>query len=161
VLRLAGTVNKKTGAYARIVEADLHLPGYPIGQLVGDLPYPAQQAAPRARTRVANADPYKRISPPEYFEKLAGVVVPRGGLVLCPAHDEQHPSCSVGVKADQGWKCHAGSCGAGGAIYDLASVLLGGPWGPQLRGEAFKRARACVIDVFGELPDQPQEPAKE
>ena len=45
-------------------------------------------------------------------------------------------------------------CGARGAIYDLASVLLGGPWGPQLRGEAFKRARAYVIDVFGELPDQ-------
>jgi hypothetical protein len=49
---------------------------------------------------------------------------------------------------------------ARGAIYDLASVLLGGPWGPQLRGEAFKRARAYVVDVFGELPDQRQ-PAKE
>ena len=89
------------------------------------------------------------------------MVVPRGGLVLCPAHDEQHPSCSVGVSSDHGWKCHAGSCGAGGAIYDLASVLLGGPWGPQLRGEAFKRARAYVIDVFGEPPDQPHEPVKE
>ena len=40
--------------------------------------------------------------------------------------------------------------GRAGAIYDLASVLLGGPWGPQLRGEAFKRARAYVIDAFGE-----------
>jgi hypothetical protein len=163
VLRLAGTRNGKTGAYARIVEADLELPGYPIGQLVGDLPDPVPHAAPRARTRGANADPYKRISPPEYFEKLAGVVVPRGGLVLCPAHDEQHPSCSVGVNADQGWKCHAGSCGAGGAIYDLASVLLGGPWGRELRGEKFTRARAYVADVFGEpapTGDQRQ-PAKE
>ena len=51
-------------------------------------------------------------------------------------------------------------CGARGAIYDLASVLLGGPWGPQLRGEAFKRARAYVTDVFGELPGQRQ-PVKE
>jgi hypothetical protein len=47
-----------------------------------------------------------------------------------------------------------------GAIYDLASVLLGGPWGHDLRGEAFKRARAYVADAFGELPDQPQ-PVKE
>ena len=43
------------------------------------------------------------------------------------------------------------SCGARGAIYDLASVLLGGPHGPDLRGDAFKRARAYVADVFGDL----------
>jgi hypothetical protein len=29
-------------------------------------------------------------------------------------------------------------------------VLLGGPWGQELRGGAFKRARAYVADVFGE-----------
>ena len=71
--------------------------------------------------------------------------------MLLPApHEDRIPSCSVGTDASQGWRCHAGGCGARGAIYDLASVLLGGPWGPQLRGEAFKRARAYVIDVFGE-----------
>ena len=88
--------------------------------------------------------------------------MPRDGLVSCPApwHDDRHPSCSVGTSPEQGWCCHAGSCGARGAIYDLASVLLGGPWGRELRGEAFKRARAYVADVFGELSDQPQ-PAKE
>ncbi len=32
-------------------------------------------------------------------------------------------------------------------------MLLGGPWGPQLRDEAFRRARAYVIDVFGELSE--------
>jgi hypothetical protein len=57
----------------------------------------------------------------------------------------------VGTSPDQGWCCHSGDCGARGAIYDLASVLLGGPWGHELRGEAFKRARAYVADVFGEL----------
>ena len=79
--------------------------------------------------------------------------MPRGGLVRCPApwHADQHPSCSVGTDSTPGWKCHSGSCGAGGAIYDLASVLLGGPWGRELRGEQFKRARAYVADVFGEL----------
>ena len=76
--------------------------------------------------------------------------MPRDGLVNCPAHEDRIPSCSVGTDASQGWRCHAGGCGARGAIYDLASALLGGPWGPQLRGEAFKRARAYVVDVFGE-----------
>lgn len=161
VMRLAGTINGKTGAYARILEADLALPGYPIRQLVGDLSEPAPPVAPRARGG-DSSDPYKRIGPREYFERLAGVVVPRDGLVCCPAagHEDRNPSCSVGTDASQGWRCHAGGCGARGAIYDLASVLLGGPWGRELRGEAFKRAREYVVDVFGELPDQRQ-PAKE
>jgi len=155
ILRLAGTVNYKTGRYARIVEADFHLPGYAIGDLVGDLPEPDPVAvvAPRARRSAEHEDPYKRISPPQYFEQLAGIDTPRGGLVRCPAswHDDRHPSCSVGIDSTQGWKCHSASCGAGGAIYDLASVLLGGPYGRELRGEAFLRAKAYVADVLGEL----------
>ena len=150
VMRLAGSVNGKTRGHARILEADLVLPAYPIGQLVGDLPDPATYAPVRPSTRTTNTDPYKQIGPREYFERLAGIVVPRDGLVNCPAHEDRVPSCSVGTDASQGWRCHAGTCGARGAIYDLASVLLGGPWGPQLRGEAFKRARAYVIDTFGE-----------
>ena len=111
------------------------------GRLLAVAPVDAERRTP---------DPYKRIGPREYFERLAGIVVPRDGLVNCPAHEDRVPSCSVGTDASQGWRCHAGGCGARGAIYDLASVLLGGPWGPQLRGEAFKRARAYVIDAFGE-----------
>jgi hypothetical protein len=163
VMRLAGSVNGKTGDHARILEADLALPAYPIGQLVGDLPDPVAPAPPRVHASGTSSDPYKQLSPRKYFERLAGIVVPRDGLVCCPAagHEDHNPSCSVGAEASQGWRCHAGGCGARGAIYDLASVLLGGPWGPQLRGEAFKRARPYVIDVFGELPGQPQAPAKE
>jgi len=154
VTRLAGTVNGKSGRYARILEADFQLVPYPIEQLVGDLPDPRPPARTRRDgCRVVHHDPYKRISPPEYFEQLAGIEVPRGGLVRCPApwHEDQHPSCSVGTDSTRGWKCHGSSCGAGGAIYDLASVLLGGPCGRDLRGEQFKRARAYVADVFGEL----------
>jgi hypothetical protein len=163
VMRLAGSVNGKTGAYARIVEADFALAPYPIAQLVGDLPDPAMHGARRVGRSGQSVDPYKRISPTEYFEKLAGIVVPRDGLVSCPApeHEDRNPSCSVGTGPDQGWCCHAGGCGARGAIYDLASVLLGGPWGHELRGEAFKQARAYVADVFGALPDQRQQPGKE
>jgi hypothetical protein len=82
---------------------------------------------PRVRASGTSSDPDKRISPREYFERLAGIVVPRHGLVHCPAHEDRNPSCSVGADANQGWRCHAGTCGARGAIYDLASVLLGGP----------------------------------
>jgi hypothetical protein len=156
VMRLAGTVNGKTGAYARVIEADLKLPGYRFDELVGELPDPHPQATRRVGQRGGGSDPYKRISPPEYFEQLTGIVVPRDGLVSCPApgHPDRHPSCSVGTDPGSGWCCHSGSCGARGAIYDLASVVLGGPWGQELRGEAFKRARAYVVDVFGELPER-------
>jgi hypothetical protein len=155
VMRLAGSVNGKTGAHARIIEADFALAPYPFAQLVGDLPDPVSYTAPRPRRDGKSADPYKRISPPEYFAQLAGIVVPRDGLVSCPApeHEDRNPSCSVGTSPETGWCCHAGGCGARGAIYDLASVLVGGPWGHELRGEAFKRARAYVADVFGELDE--------
>ena len=87
-----------------------------------------------------------------YFAQLAGIDVPAGGgLVSCPAHDDRDPSCSVGAGPEQGWRCHSDRCGARGAIYDLASVLVGGPTGQELRGEEFKRAQAYVRDVFGEL----------
>jgi hypothetical protein len=154
VMRLAGTVNGKTGQHARILEADFQLRRYPIAALVGDLPDPPRHdRAPRSRRTVNHEDPYKRISPPEYFEALAGIELPRSGLIRCPrvGHDDLHPSCSVGTDSTQGWRCHSSSCGAGGAIYDLASVLLGGPWGRELRGEQFHRAHAYVADVFGEL----------
>jgi hypothetical protein len=152
VMRLAGSVNGKTGAHARIVEADFALASYPIAQLVGDLLDPGIRSASRARREGRSDDPYKRISPPEYFEKLAGIVVGRDGLVSCPApeHEDRNPSCSVGTSPETGWCCHSGECGARGAIYDLASVLPGGPWGHELRGEAFNRARTYVADVFGE-----------
>src|SRR5207248_5372386 len=45
VMRLAGTINYKTGQYARVVEADLQLPGYRLEELVGDLPDPAPPSA--------------------------------------------------------------------------------------------------------------------
>jgi hypothetical protein len=158
LMRLAGTVNGKTSQHARILEADFQLAPYPIAALVGDLADPPSNSrGQRTGSAIGQGDPYKQISPPEYFETLAGIEVPRDGLVRCPAswHEDRHPSCSVGVTSAQGWCCHSGSCGARGAIYDLASVLLGGPFGQELRGEAFKRARAYVADVFGPLAETP------
>jgi hypothetical protein len=154
VMRLAGTINHKSGAWAHVLEADLALEPYAIGELVGDLPdAPSAASRPRNGHRDgASEDPYKRIAPPDYFQRLAGINVPRGGLVSCPAprHRDRHPSCSVGTSPQQGWCCHSATCGARGAIYDLASVLEGGPWGAQLRGDAFARARERVIQAFGQ-----------
>jgi hypothetical protein len=153
VLRLAGTINYKTGAYARIIEANLALPAYEPHRLVGDLPDPpgAVPIAPRRDARI-DGDPYKRLAASTYFALIAGIQVPpRGGLVRCPAHADEHPSCSVSA-TEPYWKCHA--CGAGGTIYDLASAILGGPTGHELRGDAFKRARAFVVEALGEVPGQ-------
>ena len=85
-------------------------------------------------------------------KQLAGIdrAAPAGGCAARRPHDDRHPSCDVSSRPETGWYCHS-CCGAGGAIYDLASVLLGGPHGRQLRGEQFKRARAYVADIFGEL----------
>jgi hypothetical protein len=40
-------------------------------------------------------------------------------------------------------------CQRGGCIYDLASLLGGGTWGRDPRGEAFKTARELVAAALG------------
>lgn len=151
VMRLAGTVNAKSGAHARIAWADLALEPWSLTDLVGDLPDAPRHvgAVGRARVAVAHDDAYKQIAPAEYFQRLAGIEVPAHGLVSCPspAHADANPSCHVGRDAGEGWCCHG--CGAAGAIYDLASVLLGGPTGRWLRGEHFRRARGEVRRRMG------------
>jgi len=153
VMRLAGTRNGKTGDYARIVWADLVLEPWALGDLVGDL---ADPPLPRATYRrpvvtVAHDDPYKRIAPVEYFRRLAGIEVSAGGLVRCPSpsHTDSTPSCHVGRDASEGWCCHG--CGIGGAIYDLASALDGGPTGAWLRGDQFRRACQRVRAAIGAI----------
>jgi hypothetical protein len=47
--------------------------------------------------------------------------------VRCPLPDHAYASCQVYAEAEQGWWCFG--CARGGHIYDLASLLLGGPWG--------------------------------
>ena len=121
--------------------------------LVGDLPdMPESRGRGRRAARdVDHDDPYKRIAPATYFARLAGIEVPRHGLVRCPspAHRDRHASCKVGEDAAAGWWCHG--CDAGGAIYDLASVIEGGPTGRALRGAASRAARERVRRTFGEL----------
>jgi hypothetical protein len=153
LLRLAGSRNYKTGDHARILDADLALAPYRLGELVGDLPDPEPKQAGLAvhACRRDGDDPYRRIPASEYMTRLAGRKADRAGFVRCPApgHADEHPSCSVRGPHRECWRCM--SCGASGGIYDLASLVLGGPTGRGLRGEDFRRARALVLATFGEL----------
>ena len=156
-MRLAGTINFKTGRYARIVHADFQMTPYSPEALVGDLPdppwaMPARARAdprPSARARIRTSGSRRRCisrrSPASPSRAAAWSAARHRGMPT------RQPSCSVSTDPERGWCCHGGSCLARGAIYDLASVLLGGPWGHQLRGEHFRNARAYVADVFGEL----------
>lgn len=154
VMRLCGSPNHKKGDWARIISADLALAPYSLYELVGDLPDPEPEPfishRPHASREVE--DPYKRIPAADYMARLAGRVPNRAGYVRCPApsHPDEHPSCHVGGPNPTMWQCQ--SCEAAGSIYDLASLVLGGPYGRGLlHGEAFKAARKLVIDTFGEL----------
>ena len=153
VMRLAGTINGKTANHARIIWADLALAKWTVTDLVGDLPASPKpvRAYRHAARHVNHEDPYKRIAPVDYFQRLARIEVPEHRLVSCPnpAHGDTTPSCHVGADASEGWCCFG--CGAAGAIYDLASVVLGGPTGRWLRGDAFGLARDHVARTFGAI----------
>lgn len=159
VMRLAGTVNYKTGRHARLVFADFQRPGYTFASLVGDMPDPDQAAKHVAARREAYVDagddPYRGIPAADYYRALTGREAGRG-LVTCPTqwHRDTHPSCSLGTGAKANlWNCHG--CGAGGGIYDMASVIEGGPYGRgRLIAEDFKRAHQRVVEVFGDRRPQ-------
>ena len=155
VLRLAGTRNYKRDEWARVVTADFALPPCTVKELVGDLADPNDALPARHLQKFPTSDdPYRLIPAVIYMERLAGRKPNRAGFVRCPApgHTDEHPSCSVRGQNPMCWVCR--SCGAGGGIYDLASLLLGGPYGRgRLRNEEFKAARELVIRAFGALDD--------
>ncbi len=155
IMRLPGTHNHKANRPCRLVYCDLAGPavdadGLTAGMCDPSPPPPAPTPSGRARYAAAMShDPAASITPPTYFRVLAGIEVPaRGGHVLCPLHEEQVPSCMVYPTPQQGWRCFGG-CEVGGRIYDLASLLAGGPWGRELREERFLAARQTVYAAFG------------
>jgi len=155
IMRLPGTRNHKAGRDCRIAYLDLAAPRHELAELVRGLadpdpPPPAPSAARTSRrARFLATDEAARIPPPRYFHVLAGRAAPeRGGFVRCPLHAEQVPSCMVYASAERGWHCFGG-CEKGGSIYDLASLLEGGPWGRALHGERFRQVRRAVHERFG------------
>src|SRR4051812_8456046 len=153
-MRLPGTRNFKSGRYCQLIHADLTSRAYDVRDLVGDLPDPPPDD-PRAPKRIrrqhttssprrsAIDDPVERWTPRDYFAALCGVTeTDRDSKVQCvlPDHDDPRASLWVGDTPDAGWFCFG--CNRGGRIFDLASLLIGGPWGADLRGDAFRTARA-------------------
>jgi hypothetical protein len=153
-MRLPGSRNFKSGRYCQVIYADLTSRAYDVRDLVGDLPDPPaddprapkrirrQHTAP-SRRRAAIDDPVDRWSPREYFAALCGVAeTDRDGKARCPLpdHDDPRASLWIGDTPEAGWFCFG--CSRGGRIFDLASLLIGGPWGADLRGDAFRAARA-------------------
>lgn len=155
LMRLAGSINGKTGKHARIMHLDLALGSYSPQALFGDLQDPDTVRLARRHSHACGLrrlgglrdDPYRLIPAPVYFARLAGIDVPEHGNVCCPVreHEDLQPSCSVGSYA---WHCHG--CGGGWSIYDLASAVLGGPTGDMLAASsaAFARASQLVRDTF-------------
>jgi hypothetical protein len=151
-LRMPGGVNGKNGRYCHLIHADLTSRAYDVRDLVGGLPDPPADD-PRAPKRIRRRrtqpsprreridDPVDRWTPREYFAALCGITeYDHAGKCRCPIHDDPRPSLWVGETVEQGWYCFG--CVRGGRIYDLVSLLIGGPWGADLRGEAFRLARA-------------------
>lgn len=165
IMRVAGTHNHKADRPCRLAYVDLACAHVEPARLVAGLrdpnpPPPPPSPAERARQDAwLQADSAAQVDPPAYFAALAGRAVPdRGGHVACPlpSHREQMASCMVYPSAQRGWWCYG--CGCGGTIYDLASLLEGGPWGHDLRGEQFREVKRRVHDQLGLAQPAPRPP---
>lgn len=149
LMRCPGTRHRKAGErWCRVAAADLALAPFDLPALVAGLtdPKPARTRDGRRK----QGEPLDEIPPPAYFERIAGRAVPAdGGFVSCPAasHSDRHPSCFVYPEPGRGFYCFA--CGAGGGAVDLASAVLGGPTGSELRGDQFRAARARALEALG------------
>ena len=152
IMRLPGTFNQKRGA---VVPDPARRPPPRAGRPGGG-PGGAARPRPAAAGRTARADRgsgrdsrtssrWSRRRPTSWRSARVRVS-DGGGLVRCPLpdHDDAYASCQVYAEAEQGWWCFG--CQRGGRIYDLASLLAGGAWGRELRGEAFRSARELVGD---------------
>jgi hypothetical protein len=149
IMRVPGTVNNKRGRVCRIVRLDLTRPAVHYQRLAARLPdpKPRRRSRPRSeRGRGGADDPALGLSPAEYFAALCGVEPDARGYVHCPLPDHDERTASCRLYADHWW-CFG--CERGGGIYDLASLLEGGPWGTDLRGEAFRDARERVGEMGG------------
>jgi hypothetical protein len=153
ILRVPGTLNRRRSRACTILRVDLARPRVSYERLAATMPdpRPARSGRQNGRPRLPRGvfDPAEDLSPREYFRLLCGVEPNGAGYVLCPLpqHRERTPSCRL---FEDHWWCFG--CARGGGIYDLASLLHGGPWGTALRGAAFSDAARIVGDRQGASP---------
>jgi len=159
VLRWAGSRNGKTGNYTRITRLDLWLPAYRPDVLLGDLEDPPRgRAVQRRDLRRQHYDAYRLIPAAVYFRRIAGVDVPDRGNISCPSpvHPDEKASCSV-----EGYVFFCHGCEAQGTLYDLWSLVNGGPTGDELAQDeqAFRRALRGAKEACRDLVTQSQHTA--
>lgn len=148
ILRVPGTKNFKHEPPTRVDALRLdvdrrHSAADVIGALAGP-PTPAAPSPGRAVIGANGGDPLLSIPPDVYVRRLLGVDVPRHRKVVCPFHEDRHPSLHVYATPERGWYCY-GRCRRGGTIYDLAAPL----YGYTDRGDDFLRLRAELRRLFG------------
>lgn len=147
IMRLPGSYNAKRGRWCRVLKADRSrdlVDPEQVRRAIDD-PEPPPPSEGNGY-QGGGEDELALISPPVYFAALANAAVPaEGGMIACPLpdHDDHYASCQVWAEAARGWWCYG--CARGGRIYDLASLMAGGPWGRELREEAFRRVR-CELE---------------
>ena len=153
LLRVPGSGNAKAGRRAALLRARGELPAYRLRDLlagVGDVALAPERPARANRVELRPGTG----TPREWFVALAGVEPDARGFVSCPLpdHDDPHPSCRVYETPERGWWCFG--CARGGGVVDLASLLEGGPWGRELRGDAIRGARARTERAGGLTPER-------
>jgi hypothetical protein len=110
---------------------------------------PAPRAARTGRTRLDRE--LLAIPAVEYARVLTSRVANREGKILCPFHDDRHPSLQL--YSDGGFYCFGSSCRRGGSIFDFAGHL----WGIDPRGVHFLELRERLALAFAlESAGQPR-----
>jgi hypothetical protein len=101
---------------------------------------PAPRAARTGRTLLDRE--LLAIPAAEYARVLASRVSNREGKILCPFHDDSHPSLQL--YPDGGFYCFGSGCRRGGSIFDFAGHL----WGIDPRGARFLELRQRLAVEF-------------
>jgi hypothetical protein len=155
IMRLPGSFNAKRGRWCRVLRADRSralVDPDEVRRKLAD-PDPPRPALARRSSGHRDVDGLDLIDPPSYFSALCEVDVPgEGGMVKCPLpdHEDSYASCQVFPEAERGWWCYG--CSRGGRVCDLTSLLAGGPWGRELRGERFSEVRRSCWPHCGRPP---------
>ena len=155
ILRPPETFNHKGEAPAPVVLRRCKVEVFEPAEVVGHLPDPAPELAPKphgaqrgAVRHAPGVDPLLEIAPAVYVEMLTGERPHRDGKIRCPLpdHEDRTPSCAVYDDPEQGWYCFG--CGRGGSIYDLAAAVSG----IGTRGEDFKRLQTWIAQRLLNTP---------
>jgi hypothetical protein len=156
IMRVPGSDNHKAGRPCRLAYLDLTRAPVPLARLCGGLadpdpPPPALRGrAPLGqveRRRRRSADPAAGLLPAALWRRRARGRWRRALSLAQPRRAE--PLLPRLPRPEQGWVCFG--CRRGGAIYDLASLLEGGPGGRRgaLHGEAFIELKRRVRELLG------------